>query len=152
MGKTHFCHAEPFTGELASTQYPLLHRSIKGSGAHVLVLNLHNTGKLLTKSSSSSSSSVSLENVLVCVQFQLDTPIGYLAQSATWIWASWLFCHQGRKLLAGKLQIIMSPPLEGSPSQPAPSTTSPDAPSATLVSFHLGSNLKEKKYNLQIYL
>lgn len=102
--------------------------------------------------SSSSSSSVSLENVFVCVQFQLDTPIGYLAQSSTWIWASWLFCHQGRKLLAGKLKIIMSHPPEGSPSQPAPSTTSPDAPSATLVSFHLGSNLKEKKCNLQIYL
>lgn len=49
LGKIHFVPCKVIHQELASAQHPLLHRCIKGSRVIVLVFNLHDSGKLLTK-------------------------------------------------------------------------------------------------------
>lgn len=78
-------------------------------------------------------------------QKTLDAGIWHLPRSSKWLCASWLHSQEGRKPLAGKEKSIRESPSRGCPLKPVPATASLDAPSTPLVSFHLGSGIKEIK-------
>lgn len=84
--------------------------------------------------------------MLVCVQLKLDTEIWRLAPSSKWLLCLLAAFSPGEETAGGRVRSPVShPPRAGRPLKPAPSAAPPDAPSATLASFHLGSSLTEKK-------